>query len=298
MKFVLQPEFTNNCNFKCTYCPQSLYQKDTPSGNRFDREKGNMTPELFSRFLVNAEKYAKTVLIGYFGEPLLHPQFDEMMDMIPSTRSYIVGLFTNFSLACESNNTIRCLKKCNSVMISLDSTKSAIWEKLCPVGTVYDKDGNPGKDRFKTLTDKIEWWLSIADHTPTQLTYVTTSINEAEREEFVKIWKPRLKNLDSILTKTILSYGGVMYDKRMFQNDCNVIAGDRFTVAWNGDCTPCNLDVNVGLKVGNMNETPDMMDIINTQKWRDTINTIKNKQGICANCFDANNWKEHRITHT
>ena len=58
-KFAFQPEFTNHCNFKCRFCPHSVYRKRSDGGNQFNREKGYMSDELFNLALENAEKYAK-----------------------------------------------------------------------------------------------------------------------------------------------------------------------------------------------------------------------------------------------
>ena len=293
-KLIMQPEFTNHCNFKCILCPHSYYKKET-SGNPFNRNKGYMNKELFNLFLENANKYAVRVLIGFMGEPLLHPMFNSFIKAFPSKRDYTLHLFTNWSLMTRKN--IEALKMCDSVRISLDASYPELWDKLCPGYPVLDIEGNICSNRYNTITTKLDYWLGLPDHSPTQLIYVVSSLNKHDKENFVKKWTPKIKGSDQILTKSFLSYGGIVTDEggSVIDNPCNIVDGKRFTVAWNGDCTPCNLDVNIALNTGNLFVDVDVEKIIQSYKYKQVMETIKNREGICINCFDANNWTKHEI---
>lgn len=292
-KLIMQPEFTNHCNFKCIMCPQSVYGKESKERNIFDRKKGYMTRELFNLFLENANKYAKRVLIGFFGEPLLHPKFNEFIKAFPRKRDYDVVLFTNWSLVTLEH--LEALKLFDSVRISLDASYSELWDELCPGKPVLDLIGRNCEDRYDTIVSKLYYWLDLPNHPHTQIVYTMSSINEHDRDNFIQKFQPIIKGRDQILTKSVLSYGGVMADKTMLKNSCNIIDEKRFTVAWNGDCTPCNLDVNVALNVGNVFESNDIKNIVQGNKYKQVMKLIKKKEGVCAKCFDANNWTEHRL---
>jgi len=292
-KFVMQPEFTNHCNFKCIFCPHSAYRKKSEAGNQFNREKGYMSRKLFDLFLENAEKYARCIRIGFFGEQMLHPKFEEYIRYFPVNRNYVVELNTNWSLVTEKN--IDILKRFDLVLISLDASYSSLWKKLCPGGPVLNLYGKLSQDRYNTIVHKIYHWLSLPDHAPTRIVYVVSSINKHDRRRFVKKWCPILGPKDEILTKSVLSYGGVMKDDHIKKNKCKVPSENRFTVAWNGDCTPCNLDINIELNVGNLLEVKDMKKIIEGGKWKQTMSDIQKRRGICSNCFDANNWTENKL---
>lgn len=289
----MQPEFTNHCNFRCSFCPHSVYRKKSDGGNKFNREKGYMSDELFKLVLENAEKYANAVTIGFFGEPLLHPRFEDYVKSFPANRCYSLDINTNWSLVTKENLDI--LKRFDCVRISLDASHPALWEKLCRGAPVLDLNGVPCRNRYNTIVEKIEWWLSLPDHVPTRLVYVVSSINEHDREKFVEKWRPKLGHQDHIATKSVISYGGVMKDSHMKKNSCNIKSQPCFTVAWNGDCSPCNLDVNIELKVGNLLEARDMKQIVEGDKWGQVMSKIRQKSGICSNCFDANNWTENRF---
>ena len=179
-----------------------------------------MSHELFNLVLKNAEKYAKVVTIGFFGEPLLHPRFEDYVKSFAANRRYSLDINTNWSLVTKENLDI--LKCFDYVRISLDASHPALWEKLCRGAPVLDLDGAKSRDRYNTIAEKLEYWLSLQTHAPTRLVYVVSSINEHDRKNFVEKWRPKLGTDDHIVTKSVLSYGGIMKDAHMERNNFNI----------------------------------------------------------------------------
>jgi hypothetical protein len=62
-------ELTNHCNLRCTICPVNTTMR---------REKGFMDPALFRR-VIDDNPQLRFVLAFQWGEPLLHPQFFELV---------------------------------------------------------------------------------------------------------------------------------------------------------------------------------------------------------------------------
>jgi radical SAM protein with 4Fe4S-binding SPASM domain len=271
---MMSIEFTNHCNHDCVMCPQSVYRQD----NRFDRNKGWLSDDVFDLFLENARKYAKSVCIGFFGEQMLHPRFYEFMNRLAKDRPYELTLFSDWSLLEASMSPL--LIGCDVVKISLDASNCELFNKLCPGGD------------YNTVVNNIEWWLDLPGHSKTYLVFVTSSLNKHDKQAFLDKWLPKLPKNDGIITKSVISYGGVMKDEYMTDNACKVADQNRLIVSWNGDCSPCNLDVNMSMKAGNIQETNDVADIIDGGIYKNWIKSIKRKEGICENCFDANNHKE------
>ena len=284
---MMQPEFNNHCNFRCKFCPHSVYGKKSECGNIFDREKGYMSEDLFKIFLENAERYASSVVIGFFGEPMLHPKFEKFIQAFPQKRRYKLILNTNWSLANKEN--METLMLFDSLRISIDASKSNLYETLCPGGPILDLDGRKSAERYETLVDKLNYWLNLEGHPHTILIYVISSLNAADKEVFLKKWLPKVGPEDSILTKRVISYGGYMKDAYMKLYPCKVPDERRLTVAWNGDCSPCNLDVNISLKIGNLMETKNVEKLFEKSEYRTVMKNIRKKRGICKYCFDANN---------
>jgi sulfatase maturation enzyme AslB (radical SAM superfamily) len=292
-KFPIYPELTNYCNFRCIYCPHSVYRKESAGGNQFNREKGYMSDELWNLVLENASKYASYVGLGFFGEPLLHQAFQRYIELIPRNRGYGLIIFTNWSLVTREH--MQALKHFDCVVISLDASYSSLWEKLCPGGVILGLNGMTSKDRYGTIVEKIQYWLNLEGHAPTQVCCVVSSINEHDTDELVNKWRSRLGKKDVVLTKTIISYGGIMKDSHMSRCTCDVLSYHPFQVAWNGDCTPCNLDVNIEWNVGNLLDVKDIKQIVEGEQYQQTMSKIRHKEGICAKCFDGNNRPKDRL---
>jgi radical SAM protein with 4Fe4S-binding SPASM domain len=284
-------ELTNYCNFSCTYCPHSTRGRDAPPDvNRFDRPQGFMSDETFALCLENARKYADSVSISFFGEQMLHPRFDDLIRSVPRQRSYRLITNTNGSLLTEKN--IDTLKLFDIVRFSIDSADAESFERLRPGGAILTIQGRRGASRYDTLAEKIEHWLSLPDHPPTALVHVTTEANKHARQDYLDHWLPRLQPTDCVIVKSVLSYGGVMKDPYMTDNPCTVPDDRRLIVAFNGDCTPCNLDVNVALSIGNIHETPDLRKMLSSRRARAVMRGIRRNEGICRRCNDANNHQE------
>ncbi len=78
MKLIVQPELTNHCNYRCPFCPHSCYREpETSGGNVFDRDKGYMPEDVFALVEDNCRRHATCVVLGFFGEQMLHPRFCE-----------------------------------------------------------------------------------------------------------------------------------------------------------------------------------------------------------------------------
>ena len=270
-------EFTNKCNFRCTLCPQSTYRKPSPGGNRFDRDKGYLSDEVFDAFLVNARKYAKRVTVGFFGEPMLHPKFSEYMTKLAESRSYKLTLFSNWALFADE--MVPAIKGCDEVRISLDASNNELFQTLCPSSEYY------------TIVGNIQQWLRVRNRPHTYLVFVTSSINQHDKGTFLRAWLPKLPKRDGVITKAAISYGGVMKDDYMYANTCNILQKRRMVVAWNGDCSPCNLDVNIDMNVGNVLRG-GMAEIAASEQYASQLISIRHRSGICVGCFDSNNHRE------
>lgn len=284
-------ELTNHCNFACTYCPHSTRGQPTPDDvNRFDRAQGFMSDETFGLCLANARKYAHSVSISFFGEQMLHPRFADLIRSVPPRRPYQLITNTNGSLLTE--RSLETLKLFDVVRFSIDSADSDSFERLRPGGAILTIGGKRGVNRYRALAEKIEHWLSLPDHPPTCLVYVKTQSNRDAVQEYLDHWLPLMPPDDHVIVKSVLSYGGAVKDPYMTENPCTIPRDDRLVVAWNGDCTPCNLDVNVALCIGNIHRTPDLRRLLASGRAGAVLRGIRRNQGICRNCNDANNHQE------
>ncbi|MBU0580720.1 MAG: SPASM domain-containing protein, partial [Candidatus Margulisbacteria bacterium] len=92
-----------------------------------------------------------------------------------------------------------------------------------------------------------------------------------------------------------LSYGGIMSNSYLSNNRCKVMSSRNVNISWDGDCSPCNLDVNLALKGGNLLMSRDIKEITSSISWHKVRSLITQKKSICASCFDANNYTKNKF---
>jgi radical SAM protein with 4Fe4S-binding SPASM domain len=259
----------------------------------FNRRLGFMDFDLFKHVVNDAWSVTDTVNFSFFGEPMLHPRFLDCIDYLRSRpRRKRVVVFSN--MTCSTKEIMRALidSRISRLKISLDAFSSETFEKIRAGSHCLDLEGNRWDgDRFSMVTEKVEYWFKMKDHRPTRHEFVVSSMNVHELEPFVRKWHPLLGKNDDILSKSILSYGGVIL-KDVFLNKqpCNIWGREhQLVVDWQGNVSPCNLDVNMEMKIG---KVPDqkLSDIWQSKAYRRIKSqSITRSISPCANCIDANN---------
>ena len=101
-------EITNVCNLTCDFCPRT---KRTPEF---------MSTETFRAILDRLAGYTGYLYLHVKGEPLLHPQLSEFLD-ICSEKGFQVNITTNGTLIRESGNMLLSKPAVRQVNFSLQS---------------------------------------------------------------------------------------------------------------------------------------------------------------------------------
>ncbi len=101
-------EITNVCNLTCDFCPRT---KRTPEF---------MSAENFRAILDRLAGYTGYLYLHVKGEPLLHPQLSEFLD-ICREKGFQVNITTNGTLICESGNMLLSKPAVRQVNFSLQS---------------------------------------------------------------------------------------------------------------------------------------------------------------------------------
>ncbi|NOQ22410.1 MAG: radical SAM protein [Candidatus Aegiribacteria sp.] len=287
----IQIELTNHCTNTCRYCPQSIWRSNCENGV-FNREKGYMDKAFFKEVFTKAVKYTKLVNFSFFGEPMMHPDFLEIMDYVGNNKDNVrIVINTNLSLATREIFE-KLIEICiTELRLSIDSSTSETFEKLRPGKICFDLNGNTIEgNRFEDVTAKAEYWLGLSDHRPTRHVFAVNSQNVKEVKDFFKKWHSLLGKDDSILFKRILSYGGNMADDMVENHECNVWRYNMLTIDWQGNMSPCNLDVNMALNLGNIRNV-SLGGLSKSKKYKELKRMSMSKSiQPCKSCFDANNW--------
>lgn len=295
----LSIELTNICNFSCPFCPQAYKRGEQPGGSPYDRRQGMMTAEVFERAVDEANRVADTVEFGFFGEQTLHPHYAEWMRSLRERR-FGLELNTNISFVTDEIMDAWVEAGVDLVRLSLDAVTPEVFDRARP-GQVRDLDGSvvPEEHRLDALHEKVEKWLARPDHGPTRLVFVKSSYNQDlpwdEAARFRDFWTPKLGADDYVLMKQVLSYGGKTADPKVEPvGNCNVWDFRFLMVDWRGDLSPCNLDTNMDLKLGNVMD--GAIEDFYFGPMGDRMRRLTGCGGPlspCRTCVDGNNWSRN-----
>lgn len=107
-------EITNICNMNCSFCPETT------------RAKAFMSAEQFEYIAKQIEPYTDYVYLHVKGEPLLHPNLDEILKICEKYKLK-VNISTNGTLL---EKTCELLKNIRQINISLHSFENSEEQKL------------------------------------------------------------------------------------------------------------------------------------------------------------------------
>lgn len=293
----IQIELTNHCNYKCHFCPQSIYKDPRHSESPFDRPKGYMDFDLFKQVVKEAYEISRSINFSFFGEQLLHPDFLKFMDVLKSRPPDVkIVMNTNLSLATGEFFAKLIDIEIDHFRISIDAATPETYDLVRPGKYYLDLDGNRLKgNRFEAIMNKIRYWFGLNDHRPTRHVFTVSSINRKEVDQYVERWKPLLGETDEILLKTVLTYGGKMKDALNLENPCDVWESDFLTVDWRGRVSPCNLDTNMELELGSFPER-SLLELHLSEQRKKLSERSKAREIVpCKFCIDANNIDDNII---
>lgn len=283
----IQIELTNNCNYRCVNCPRH--------GNQMTRKKGFADFDLVKRLLDESFEISKYVNFSFFGEPLLHPKF---LDILAYTqrkpKGFKVVINSNMSLVTKHIMEKFIEFDLTQLRISIDAASNETYNIVRGGNSCLDLNGNIIREnRLNAIDEKLRYWFSLKNHTSTRHVFPVSSLNKNDVIPYVKKWYPYLGSNDHILLKSILTYGGKISDNEITNSFCNIWSLDLLTVDWDGNVSPCNLDTNMDLIVGNVKDST-LKQLYQNDKFNKLKQLSKQKKVFpCNNCADSNNYTKN-----
>lgn len=101
-------EITNVCNLSCNFCPKT------------ERTKKFITVEEFRHVLSEIRPYTDYIYLHLMGEPLLHPQLEELLEVAASLE-FKVNITTNGTLLLNQRDILLHAKALRQINVSLHS---------------------------------------------------------------------------------------------------------------------------------------------------------------------------------
>ena len=256
-------EITNSCNLNCKFC---TYDK----GNNF------LSYQQISNCIEQIKPHCNYIYLHILGEPLLHPNFNEILDLLDSKDMYL-QLVTNGTLLNKYPDILKhnCLRKLSISIHSINNLDidNSYFEII---NNLINNNQNKNIElRFynkDTLDDKL---ISYLNHLEDKYSFNITSKNNSYKlkdnvyvyfEDFFK-W-PNIN--DEIISTTGICHGAI----------------DMIGINSNSDVMICCLDPYAYNSIGNLNEK-SLDEILNSNEYKEYIDGFKNriiKSELCKRC--------------
>lgn len=222
---VVEP--TNRCNLRCVYCPVN---------NGMRRAKGELEPALLQRVL-DENPQVRAILLSHWGEPLLHPEIARLIRIAVERNVYTV-MYTNGELLTEVTMDSLIRVGLNNLVVSIDGSERYHLE--------YRGTG------FRRLQKRIEQLLAKRREHQAPLVIDASMVVTPESEEVMFSARERLsKSVDHIHFQPLMEFSPAT--KR---TPCRELWRGNLVVLWNGTVTPCGVDLEGDLALGNASESP------------------------------------------
>jgi len=272
-------ELTNYCNLDCAMCPRRFMK----------RKVGFMNFGLFKNIIKQIRGYNAWVFLHNFGEPLFHPQLEQIIDHCAENniRTY---LSTNATILDDKKSYALLNSKLDKIVLCLDGVTKEVYQKIRQGGD-FDKTRNNILN-FLTLKKKLRKDKPLA-----YVQIIRMNETDDEIEDCEKQWK----NLaDTVLIKRFSTWAcqvdsitkmskpeHLYFEKRNVRYPCLHLWKDG-VVLWNGDFVPCCMDFDGKMVLGNL-RNKNLKDIWNSAKIismrKDQVeNNYHNP--LCKNCLE------------
>jgi len=252
-------EITNNCNLDCSFCIKN------------NRDKKFLSLEEYKIILSKLESYTKYLYFHVSGEPLLHPNINELIDL--GSKNYNINITTNGYLINRiiDNHNIR------QINISLHSYS--------------DKYNISLESYLNNICNVID---NLSNNTYFSLRFWVNNLNNKKMIEYFNErykTKIKLKNGFKVTNNVFISinkefiWPDLNNDYYKEEGTCYALK-DHIGILVNGDVIPCCLDANGIINLGNIFKE-DLNNIINKRRYIDMLEGFKNNrkcEELCKKC--------------
>ena len=269
-------EISNLCNLSCRFCPGTK------------RPKGKMDLERLSTILEKLKGYTEFVYFHLMGEPLLHPDLPQFLD-VAGQMGFKVILTTNGTLLEERKELLLSSPSVHKVNISLHAFEAN--DLSVPFETYVDGCLNYGKAAEGNKLTVFRLWNSGGEDKQNGL------LLQKLEEVFPKPWKDGRKGTQ-LASKVYLEPG-----EKFDWPDLNAPEEegpyfcyglrDQIGILWDGTVVPCCLDHEGDIPLGNiLNQT--MEEILESDRAKAIYDGFSKKEAaepLCRRCGYARRFK-------
>lgn len=256
-------EITNSCNLDCPFCTNE-------KGSNF------LSIKEIENYIVQIKEYCNYIYLHVLGEPTIHPNFDEILDIL-DRNDMNLQLVTNGTLLNRHPELTKhkCLRKLSISIHSINNIN---------VNDVYFETINKLIESDKQYKLELRFYdkSNLSKQLNDYLSYLkqryifetTTKNNSFKLKENTYVYFEELFNWPNINDEFISNIG-----------TCHG-AIDMIAINSKSDVTICCLDPKAFNRIGNLKQN-SLKEILESQKYLNYINDFKNNtitSELCQKC--------------
>lgn len=270
-------EITNICNLQCPFC-----HKD-------NRKKEYMSLDDIKRVVDMCKPYTKCLYLHLKGEPLLHPDFSDILEYLDDN-SINIKITTNGDFLSKYQNDILKHHNILRMNISLQSLVTKSIEEvdkylanLIPFLEEVSKNGN--------MSVSLRLWNNKDDLKVTEYNdHIKKRLYEAFNSDFIDS-KPLIDHIYASIEDEF-SWPTTNNIDNNYNSSC-LGGSTHIGILVNKDVVLCCLDDEGKTKLGNLDES-SLKDIIESDKFKMIVESLRNGKyyfDICRKCTYRNRFK-------
>ncbi len=270
-------EITNMCNLNCSFCSID------------NRVKESINVDRFKELIKKIDKYTDYVYLHVKGEPLLHPNLKEILDICLEYNKQ-VNITTNGTLI-EKNIDLLNHEAVRQINISLHSENNM---------DDYLEVINRNVEKLKEKIVILRYWIlkdnkldekstKIVDNLKKYYHLSTDTVNK-----LINLKHIHIKDNIYVDKATMFTWPSLDNDYYNEVGTCYALK-DQIAILVNGDVVPCCLDSCGIIKLGNIYED-DMETIINSDRYQNMLLGFRNRkvnEELCKKC----SFKDRLVTN-
>lgn len=269
-------EITNVCNLSCSFC------------HKTKRNKMFMTPDDFRKALTQISTATDYIYLHIMGEPLLHPQLDEILKVAEEFNVKVI-ITTNGTLIKEKSLPILKSKCVDKVVFSLHSFEAneisiSLNEYLDDIFS-FARQASDKTDIISVL----RLWNLDGENTlnRTMLEEIKKFFGTQPIEELEDGWKKDITLYKRVFLQSQKKFEWPDISKETISNNvfCYGLR-DHFGVLCDGSVVPCCLDCEGDIILGNLfkDKLSDILESERAKNIYDGFSQRKPVEELCRRC--------------
>jgi len=211
---VYQIESTNACQLDCYMCPRKLMK----------REIGWASPKLFD-LMADRGDFANSyfVELQMYGEPLLHPDLDRIIEILKEKTDVKIGFSTNGLLI---HDKLDIILMCDYITVSLDADNPETYEKI------------RGTNSYKKIIEGLDELLPLNNRPVVDIQLIDLPANRGQIEKIRALYG----GFDLTFIRTVHDCMIHMFNKTNAYPDTHELCLNPWlsvSVHWDGDAVSC-----------------------------------------------------------